>query len=123
MTEAFGGRALEGDFKDDKPSDRALHEKCFACHVPAKDSDYTYLSVNGGVPDLVAHALIGYGMLPVLSLQRLPPGIMQHPFAAAYPRFTFRVTALCTAPVMMVSNAGAALLPHAPSTTPRHGAT
>jgi hypothetical protein len=31
-----------GDFKDGKASDRALHEKCFACHTPAKDSDYIF---------------------------------------------------------------------------------
>lgn len=31
-----------GDFRDGKPSDRAVHEKCFACHVPAKENDYVY---------------------------------------------------------------------------------
>ena len=31
-----------GDFKDGKPTDPAVHEKCFACHVPAKDTDYVF---------------------------------------------------------------------------------
>jgi hypothetical protein len=30
------------DFKDGKASDEALHQKCFGCHVPAKDRDYVY---------------------------------------------------------------------------------
>ena len=30
------------DFKDGKPQDKALHEACFPCHVPAKDHDYVY---------------------------------------------------------------------------------
>jgi Cytochrome P460 len=31
-----------GDFKDGQASDAALHEKCFPCNVPAKDTDYVY---------------------------------------------------------------------------------
>ena len=38
---ATGGWGF-GDFKDGKPSDEALHEKCFSCHIPAKASDYVY---------------------------------------------------------------------------------
>ncbi len=30
------------DFKDGKPGDKALHEICFPCHVPAKDRDYVF---------------------------------------------------------------------------------
>jgi len=30
------------DFKDGKAGDEALHQKCFACHVPAKDRGYIY---------------------------------------------------------------------------------
>jgi hypothetical protein len=32
-----------GDFKDGKPSDAALHEKCFPCHAPAKANDYVFM--------------------------------------------------------------------------------
>jgi hypothetical protein len=38
---ASGGWGF-GDFKDGKPSDEAVHQKCFACHAPAKDHDYVY---------------------------------------------------------------------------------
>jgi hypothetical protein len=31
-----------GDFKEGKPSDEALHKKCFGCHEPAKDSDFVF---------------------------------------------------------------------------------
>jgi Cytochrome P460 len=38
---ATGGWGF-ADFKDGKPGDKALHETCFACHVPAKDRDYVF---------------------------------------------------------------------------------
>jgi hypothetical protein len=38
---ATGGWGF-GDFKDGKPSDEALHQKCFPCHVPAKAGDYVF---------------------------------------------------------------------------------
>jgi len=30
------------DFTNGKPGDQALHEKCFSCHLPAKDRDYVF---------------------------------------------------------------------------------
>ena len=30
------------DFKDGKPGDKALHQTCFPCHIPAKDRDYVF---------------------------------------------------------------------------------
>jgi hypothetical protein len=38
---ATGGWGF-ADFKDGKPGDKALHETCFPCHIPAKDHDYVY---------------------------------------------------------------------------------
>jgi hypothetical protein len=38
---ATGGWGF-ADFKDGKPGDKALHETCFACHMPAKDHDYVF---------------------------------------------------------------------------------
>ena len=38
---ATGGWGF-GDFRNGKPSDAALHEKCFTCHIPAKASDYVF---------------------------------------------------------------------------------
>ncbi len=63
-----------------------------------------YLSVNGGVPDLVAHALIGYALLQALLMLRLLPWILEQPFGASYWAFTFGATALATAPLRMVAH-------------------
>jgi len=38
---ATGGWGF-ADFTDAKPGDKALHETCFPCHVPAKDHDYVF---------------------------------------------------------------------------------
>ena len=38
---ATGGWGF-ADFTDGKPGDKALHETCFPCHVPAKDHDYVF---------------------------------------------------------------------------------
>jgi hypothetical protein len=38
---ATGGWGF-ADFRDGKPSDRSVHEACFACHVPAKAHDYVF---------------------------------------------------------------------------------
>jgi hypothetical protein len=38
-TSCGGGYA---DFTNGKPGDQALHEKCFPCHLPAKDRDYVF---------------------------------------------------------------------------------
>ena len=38
---ATGGWGF-ADFRDGKPGDKALHETCFPCHVPAKDRDYVF---------------------------------------------------------------------------------
>jgi Cytochrome P460 len=38
---ATGGWGF-ADFTDRKPGDKALHETCFPCHIPAKDHDYVY---------------------------------------------------------------------------------
>jgi hypothetical protein len=38
---ATGGWGF-GDFKDGKPSDAALHQKCFGCHEPAREHDFVF---------------------------------------------------------------------------------
>jgi tellurite resistance protein len=72
--------------------------------APATVGAVAYLSVNDGVPDLAAHALVGYGLMQALLLLRLLPWIMQQPFAASYWGFTFGATALATAPIRMVGH-------------------
>jgi tellurite resistance protein len=61
-----------------------------------------YVSVTSGPPDILAHALIGYGLLQGLLLLRLLPWIIQQPFAPSYWAFTFGATALATAPLRMI---------------------
>ena len=38
---ATGGWGF-ADFTGEKPGDKALHEACFPCHIPAKDNDYVF---------------------------------------------------------------------------------
>jgi tellurite resistance protein len=60
-----------------------------------------YLSVTTGIPDILAHAMLGYAVLQALLLLRLVPWIMRQPFAASYWGATFGVTALSTAALRM----------------------
>jgi tellurite resistance protein len=61
-----------------------------------------YVSVSGGAPDLVAHALIGYALLQALILIRMLPWIMEQPFAPSYWAFTLGATALGTVPLRLI---------------------
>jgi tellurite resistance protein len=61
-----------------------------------------YLSVTTGTPDLLAYALLGYGLLQALLLLRLLPWIRQQPFAPSYWAFTFGATALAAIPLDMM---------------------
>lgn len=38
---ATGGWGF-ADFTNGRPGDKALHETCFSCHLPAKDRDYVF---------------------------------------------------------------------------------
>jgi tellurite resistance protein len=71
-----------------------------------------YLGINGGVPDPVAHALVGYGLLQALLLLRLLPWIMEQPFAVSYWGFTFGATALAIAPIRMVGHGDTGAIAH-----------
>ena len=75
-----------------------------------------YLSVTGGPPDALAHALLGYGLLQALVLLRLLPWIARQPFAPSYWSFSFGATALATASLRMVERGemGAVALVAAP---------
>ncbi|MBI0538619.1 dicarboxylate transporter/tellurite-resistance protein TehA [Roseomonas sp. KE2513] len=66
-----------------------------------------YLSVTAGPPDLLAHALLGYGLLQALLLLRLLPWILEQPFTPAYWAFSFGVTALANAALIMVGRGDA----------------
>ncbi|HLY58334.1 MAG TPA: dicarboxylate transporter/tellurite-resistance protein TehA [Stellaceae bacterium] len=61
-----------------------------------------YLSVNGGVPDLAAHVMIGYGLLQAMILLRLLPWILHQGFSPGFWGFTFGTAALTTATIRLV---------------------
>jgi tellurite resistance protein len=61
-----------------------------------------YLYVTDGTPDIAARALLGYGILQALLLLRLLPWVKEQRFAASYWAFSFGVTALANAPLVMV---------------------
>ncbi|MGJ5084413.1 dicarboxylate transporter/tellurite-resistance protein TehA [Bradyrhizobium sp. HKCCYLRH1065] len=60
-----------------------------------------YLNVTSGPPDMMAYALIGYGLLQFLLLARLLPWIAVVPPSPSYWSFTFGLTALATAMLRM----------------------
>lgn len=66
-----------------------------------------YLSVTSGVPDTVAHAMLGYGLLQALVLLRNARWFAEQAFAAGYWAFSFGLTALALAPLTMVSRGSA----------------
>ncbi|MGY8711112.1 dicarboxylate transporter/tellurite-resistance protein TehA [Bradyrhizobium sp. 18BD] len=63
-----------------------------------------YLAINGGVPDMVAHILVGYALMMALLLLRLLPWIMEQPFSVSYWGFTFGATALAIAPIRLAGH-------------------
>lgn len=70
--------------------------------APAPVGAVAYIAVTSGPPDLVAHALIGYGLFQALILLRLLPWILRQKFAASYWAFSFGLTALATAPLRLI---------------------
>lgn len=67
-----------------------------------------YLSVSDGPPGVVSHALLGYALLQALVLLLRVRWVAQQHFAPSYWAFSFGVTALAQAPLIMVSRGGSA---------------
>jgi tellurite resistance protein len=63
-----------------------------------------YGALTDSVPDRLALALLGYGLLLALVLVRLVPRLRAQPFAPSYWAFTLGVTALATAPTRMAAH-------------------
>jgi tellurite resistance protein len=70
--------------------------------APPTVGGVAYLSVTTGTPDMLAHAMLGYGLLQALLLLRLLPWIRQQPFAASYWALTFGATTLAAVPLDMM---------------------
>jgi tellurite resistance protein len=67
-----------------------------------------YLSVSAGEPGLVAHAMLGYALLQSLVLLVRLRWVFEQPFVPAYWAFSFAVTALGQAPLIMLAHAPSA---------------
>ncbi|HEY4252560.1 MAG TPA: dicarboxylate transporter/tellurite-resistance protein TehA [Roseomonas sp.] len=72
--------------------------------APAPVGATAYLAVGGGTPDVVAHALLGYGLLQLLILIRLSPWVAKAGAVPALWAFSFGATALATAPLRLVAH-------------------
>ena len=76
-----------------------------------------YLNLTNGAPDLLVHAMIGYGLLQALIAIRMFPWVRQQPFAPSYWAYSFGVTALATDLLRLIergdSGAAAFLAPYA----------
>ena len=74
-----------------------------------------YMGISQGPPDMLSHALLGYGLLQALVLIRLSGWLRQQPFGPGYWAFTFGATALALTPLRMMergdSGAAATLAP------------
>ena len=72
--------------------------------APAPVAALSYLSVTSGPPDIVVHALLGYGLLQALVLVRLSRWIWTGAFTPSYWAFTFGATALSTVPLRLMQH-------------------
>ncbi|BDG74343.1 dicarboxylate transporter/tellurite-resistance protein TehA [Roseomonas fluvialis] len=71
----------------------------------------SYLSVHPGPPDVMAQAMLGYGLMQALLLLRLLPWILEQPFAPSYWAFSFGVTALANASLIMTERGAVGAVP------------
>jgi tellurite resistance protein len=71
--------------------------------APAPVGAIAYIAVGYGPPDILAHALIGYGILQALILLRLLPWILEDGLTPAHWAFTFGATALAAAPLRLIA--------------------
>ncbi len=71
--------------------------------APPSVGAVAYLSAGSGAPDMIVHAMIGYGLLQALLMIRLIGWIREQPFAPSYWAFTFGATALATGPIRLVA--------------------
>ncbi|MDB5818112.1 MAG: C4-dicarboxylate transporter/malic acid transport protein [Rhizobacter sp.] len=70
----------------------------------------TWLNINGGVADVFAFILLGYGLYQALLLMRLLPWIGAQGFAPSYWAFSFGVAALPTLAMLMVERGATGLV-------------
>jgi tellurite resistance protein len=74
--------------------------------APPAVAAVAYLSVYPGPPDVVAHVLVGYGLLQALLMIRLLPWILEGGFTIGFWAFTFGATALASASLRLLERGG-----------------
>jgi len=72
--------------------------------APAPVGALAYIAVSGGTPDIVAHALIGYGVLQLLILARLSSWIAEAGAVPGLWAFSFGATAIAAAPLRLIAH-------------------
>jgi tellurite resistance protein len=70
--------------------------------APPTVGTVAYLSITHGTPDLMAHAMLGYGLFQALLLTRMLGWIAEQSFTASYWAFSFGLSALALGPLIMV---------------------
>ncbi|MBW6420497.1 dicarboxylate transporter/tellurite-resistance protein TehA [Rhizobium sp. XQZ8] len=79
--------------------------------APAPVGAVAYIAVSGGTPDLVSHAMIGYGILQLLILLRLSPWIREAGAVPGLWAFSFGATAIAAAPLRLIANGDHGAIP------------
>ncbi|ARO34328.1 tellurite resistance protein TehA (plasmid) [Rhizobium sp. NXC14] len=69
--------------------------------APPAVGTVAYLNATSGLPDMLAHAMLGYALLQLLLMIRTLPWVAKQPFTAAYWAYSFGLTALATATIRM----------------------
>ncbi|PJR08767.1 dicarboxylate transporter/tellurite-resistance protein TehA [Sinorhizobium meliloti] len=72
--------------------------------APAPVGAVAYIAISGGVPDIFAHALIGYGILQLLVMARLSRWIAQAGAVPGLWAFSFGATAIAAAPALLIAH-------------------
>jgi tellurite resistance protein len=81
---------------NEQPLPLALRPTLAIQIAPPTVGALAYLNVTNGAPDLLVHAMVGYGLLQALIAIRLFPWVRQQPFAPGYWAYSFGITALAT---------------------------
>ena len=81
---------------NEQPLPLALRPTLAIQIAPPTVGALAYLNVTSGAPDLLVHAMVGYGLLQALIAIRLFPWVRQQPFAPGYWAYSFGITALAT---------------------------
>lgn len=79
--------------------------------APAPVGAVAYIAVSGGAPDMVSHALIGYGILQLLILLRLTPWLRKAGAVPGFWAFSFGITAIAAAPLRLVAQGDHGAIP------------